>query len=100
VAGSSGGAQEKGNETQFTTKIDGKASLGPSYLVFVKFSFPVTHLMPYYAETGCSPPPNCETLQITLFYSEFYEKPSIQQLLLFLNINFLKKTWKWGGGFP
>jgi len=26
----------------------GKASLGPSYFVFVKFSFPVTHLMHYY----------------------------------------------------
>jgi len=33
-------------ETQFTTKIGGKASLGPSY----------AYLMPYYAETGCSRP--------------------------------------------
>jgi hypothetical protein len=30
---------------------------------FVKFSFPVTPLLPYYAETGSS---NCETLRIAL----------------------------------
>jgi hypothetical protein len=27
------GAQERGDETQFTTKIGGKTSLGPSYFV-------------------------------------------------------------------
>jgi len=45
-----------------------RTSLGPSYLFpFVKFSFPVTHLMPYYAGTGPrSRPPNRLTLQITL----------------------------------
>jgi hypothetical protein len=43
-------------ETQFTTKIGGKTSLGPGYFLFVKFSFPVMHLMPYYAETGRSRP--------------------------------------------
>ncbi len=50
--------KETQDETQFTTKIGGKTSLGPSYLLsFVKFSFPVTRLMPYYAETGRSQPP-------------------------------------------
>jgi hypothetical protein len=44
------------DETQFTIKIGGKTSLGPSYFLFVKFSFPVTRLMPYYAETGRSRP--------------------------------------------
>jgi hypothetical protein len=45
-------------ETQFTTKIGGKTSLGPSsFFPFVKFSFPVMRLMPYYAaETGRSCP--------------------------------------------
>ncbi len=58
--------KERQDETQFTTKIGGKTSLGPSYFVFVKFSFPVTRLMPYYAETGHSHPPNRVTLWITL----------------------------------
>jgi hypothetical protein len=44
------------DETQFTTKIDGKTSLSPSFFCFVRLSFPVTRLMPYYAETGCSHP--------------------------------------------
>jgi hypothetical protein len=39
--------KETRDETQFTTKIDGKTSLGPSLFPFVKFSFPVTHLIPY-----------------------------------------------------
>jgi hypothetical protein len=29
--------KERGDESQFTTKIGGKTSLGPSYFVFVKF---------------------------------------------------------------
>jgi hypothetical protein len=29
--------KERGDETQFTIKIGGKTSLGPSYFVFVKF---------------------------------------------------------------
>ncbi len=35
ICSSNGGAQEKGkrDETQFTTKIGGKTSLGPSYFV-------------------------------------------------------------------
>jgi hypothetical protein len=41
--------KERQDETEFTTKI---ASLFRS----VKFSFPVTPLMPYYAETDCSHP--------------------------------------------
>ncbi len=57
--------KERRNETQFTTKIGGETSLGPSYFVFVKLSFPVTRLMPYYyAEAGRSRPPNCVTLWI------------------------------------
>ncbi len=41
---------------------------------FVKFSFPVTHLMPYYAKTGCSCPPSRVTLQITLMLQLFRRK--------------------------
>ncbi len=48
--------KERGDETQFTTKIGGKTSLGLSYFVLCKISFPVPHLMPYYAETGRSRP--------------------------------------------
>ncbi len=49
--------EDKQDETQFTTKIGGKTSLGPKLFCFVKFSlFPVTRLMPYYAETGHSRP--------------------------------------------
>jgi hypothetical protein len=40
--------KERQDETQFTTKIGEKTSLGPNYFVFVKFSFPVKRLMPYY----------------------------------------------------
>jgi hypothetical protein len=40
--------KERGDETQFTTKIAGK-------LVWVPvISFSVTHLMPYYAQNGRS----------------------------------------------
>jgi hypothetical protein len=38
--------KERQDETQFITKISGKTSLGLSY--FVKLSFPVMRLMPYY----------------------------------------------------
>jgi hypothetical protein len=48
--------KERQDETHSTTKIRGKTSLYPSYFAFVKFSYSVTHLMPYYAETGCSRP--------------------------------------------
>jgi hypothetical protein len=58
--------KERQDETQFTSKIGGKTSLGSQLFCFMKFSFSVTCLMPCYAETGCSHPPNCETLQITL----------------------------------
>jgi len=44
--------KEKRDETQFTTKIGGKTSFGFQLFPFVNFSFPVTRLMPYYAETG------------------------------------------------
>jgi hypothetical protein len=45
---------ERQDETQFITKIGGRTSSG--YGRFVKFSFSVTCLMPYYAETGRSRP--------------------------------------------
>ncbi len=49
--------KERQDETQFTTNFGGKTSLGPNQLLgFVKFSFPVMHMMPYYAETGHSRP--------------------------------------------
>ncbi len=40
--------KERQDETQFITKISGETSLGLSYFVFVKLSFPVMRLMPYY----------------------------------------------------
>jgi len=46
--------KETQDETQYTTKIGGKTSLGPQLCPLVKFSFPVTRLMPYYAEPGRS----------------------------------------------
>jgi len=66
-------AQEKQDETQFTTttKIARKISLSFKLFRFVKFSFPVTHLMPYYVETGCSHPANCRTLRITLLVRSY-----------------------------
>jgi hypothetical protein len=48
--------KERQDETQFTTKIGGKTSLGSQLFRFVEFSFPITHLMAYYAETGRSRP--------------------------------------------
>jgi len=49
--------KERGDETQFTTKIGGKTSLGfPELFRFVKVSFPVMHLMPCNAQTGLSWP--------------------------------------------
>jgi hypothetical protein len=49
-------------------KLVGKTSLGPSYYSFYKVCFPVKHLMPYDAETGCSRP---LTFRITLLYAHF-----------------------------
>jgi hypothetical protein len=43
-----------------------KPKFGSQLFLFVKFSFPVKRLMPYYAETGRSRPPNRLTLRITL----------------------------------
>ncbi len=50
--------KERGYETQFTTKIGGKISLGPGLPVisFWKISFPVICLTHNYAETGHSRP--------------------------------------------
>jgi len=50
------GKKERQDETQFTTKIGGNTSLGPNFFDFVKFSFLVKGLMPYYVETGRSHP--------------------------------------------
>jgi hypothetical protein len=36
--------KERGDETQFTTEIGGKPSLGSSYFVCKKISFPVTRV--------------------------------------------------------
>jgi hypothetical protein len=47
--------KEREDETQFTTKIGGKLVWVP-VISFCKVSFPVTHLMPYYAKTWCSRP--------------------------------------------
>jgi hypothetical protein len=47
--------KERGDETQFTTKIGEKLVWVP-VISFCKMSFPVKHLMPYYAETGRSRP--------------------------------------------
>ncbi len=45
--------KERQDETQFTTRLSGKTSLGPSYVVLKNLhSQLVTRLMPYYAETG------------------------------------------------
>ncbi len=65
--------KERQDEIQFTMKIGGKTSLGPSYVILLKFAFPVTRVMPHYVETGpFSLPPNRETLQRTLLLSNFY----------------------------
>jgi hypothetical protein len=48
--------KERQDETQFITKIGGKTSLGSQLFCFVKISFPITILMPNYAETGHSCP--------------------------------------------
>jgi hypothetical protein len=50
------GKKERQDETQFITKIGGRISFGSQLFSFVKFSFSVTCLMPYYAETGRSRP--------------------------------------------
>jgi hypothetical protein len=55
--------KEREDETQFITKFVGKNSLDRSYFGFVKFSFPVTSLLPCYAETGRS---NYKTFRIAL----------------------------------
>jgi hypothetical protein len=46
---------ERQDETQ-RTKIGGETCLDPSLFRFVKFSFTVNRLMPYYVETGRSRP--------------------------------------------
>jgi hypothetical protein len=48
--------KERQDETQFTTKIGGKKLVWVPVTSFVKFSFPVPCLRPYYAKTGYSRP--------------------------------------------
>jgi hypothetical protein len=49
--------KERQDETQSTIKIAGKTSLfGLQLFHVLKFQVPVTHLMPYYVETGSSWP--------------------------------------------
>ncbi len=48
--------KERQDESQFTTKIGGNTSFRPNFFGFVKFSFLVEGLMPYYVETGRSHP--------------------------------------------
>jgi hypothetical protein len=45
--------KERGDETQFATKIGGKPSLHP-VISFCKISLSVTHLSPHYVKTGRS----------------------------------------------
>jgi hypothetical protein len=55
---------ERQYETQLTTKIGLVEKLGSVPVIsFHKISFPVKRLMPYYAETDRSRPPNSLTLQ-------------------------------------
>jgi hypothetical protein len=57
---SSGGAQEKrkeGMKLSLAPKLVEKLVWVTSSLSYSKISFPVKHLMPYYAETGHSRPP-------------------------------------------
>jgi hypothetical protein len=42
--------KERGDETQFTTKIGWKKLVWVPVISFCKISFPVRHLMAYYAE--------------------------------------------------
>jgi hypothetical protein len=42
--------KERHDETQFTTKISGRTSLGTKLVHFVTFTFAVPRLMPYYAK--------------------------------------------------
>ncbi len=54
-------------ETQDETKIGGKTSLGPSYFLLLKFSFPVNAFDALLGRNWAFSPPNRLTLQITLF---------------------------------
>ncbi len=56
---------KRGWNSQFTTKVGGKLVFVPDIL-FSKISFPVTHLMPYHAETDRSRP------LIAWLYSKLY----------------------------
>jgi hypothetical protein len=44
-------------------------------ILFCNISFPATHLMSYYAETGRSRPPNRLTLRITLINQVHFVSP-------------------------
>ncbi len=51
------------------------------FILFCKISFPVSQLMPYYAEIGRSRPPNRLTLRITLLHEELSNNLSLVQNL-------------------
>ncbi len=61
--------KERGDETQFTTKIGGKSSLGPSY--FALYNFHSQLHSPYLSQNWPFSPPNRRTLRITLLSHDF-----------------------------
>jgi hypothetical protein len=61
----SGGKRKEGMKLSLSPKLVENFSLGPR---FYKFSFPVTHLMPYYYRNWPFSSLNRLTLQITLIY--------------------------------
>jgi len=60
--------KERGDETQFTTKIGGKASLGPSYFVLLNF-IPGYTFDALLCQNWPFLPPNRLTLRITFLNS-------------------------------
>ncbi len=48
--------KESQDETEFTSKTAGKTSLWSQIFCYIKFSFPVTRLVPYDGETNRSRP--------------------------------------------
>ncbi len=78
-----------------------KNQFGSQLFRVVKFSFSVTHLVAYYAETGCSRPPNPETLEIILTCPKFLNNVDIVQLLLIIIVKYIESSYVgslWGGG--
>jgi hypothetical protein len=62
--------KERGDETELPPKVVVVEKLvWVPVISFCKISFPVTHLMPYYSETGRSRPPIRLTFRIILIFS-------------------------------